>query len=129
MSFAIHEAMLIVGRIIIGIGAGVCTVVVPVYLNEISPPKLRGSIGVLAQLSFAIGMLISMIVGLFLSFVPGWRWLVGLGIAISLLQLSILPFAVQSPKVPLFNSSPLLFFLLLSPHAFCSLLCFCSGLR
>ena len=100
MSFAVNEAMLIVGRIILGIGAGVATVVAPVYFNEISPAKLRGTVGVLCQIAFTFGMLVSMIAGLFLSFVPGWRWLVGLGIAISLLQLCLLPFAVQTPKVP-----------------------------
>ncbi len=54
-SLAADESMMVIGRIILGIGGGVSTVVVPLYLNEISPSNYRGAVGVLHQLSITIG--------------------------------------------------------------------------
>ena len=99
MSASVNEGMMVAGRILLGIGGGTCTVVVPMYLNEISPAKYRGAIGVLTQLAFCVGLSISQILGLFLSYVPGWRWLVSVGALVSLIQMALLPFCVQSPKV------------------------------
>ena len=35
-------AILMVGRIIVGIGVGVASMIVPVYISEITPTELRG---------------------------------------------------------------------------------------
>jgi len=97
-ALAVNEGMLIAGRFIYGIGAGVATSVGPVYFNEISPSKLRGAVGALHEVSFNIGVLVSMICGLFLSTVPNWRWLVAIPCIFSVLQLIMMPFSVQTPK-------------------------------
>ena len=55
MSLSINSAMLVAARILVGMGGGVATVVVPMYLNEISPTNYRGAIGVLSQLAFTVG--------------------------------------------------------------------------
>jgi MFS family permease len=39
-----YSAMLL-GRFLIGVGCGAVTVIVPMYIAEISPPDLRGSLG------------------------------------------------------------------------------------
>lgn len=39
--------MLLVGRFVGGLGMGILTTVVPVYISEISPPEIRGSLLVL----------------------------------------------------------------------------------
>jgi len=98
MMFAVSTEMLLVARIIIGIGAGISTVIVPMYVGEVSPSKYRGGLGVLMQLSITLGISVSQIVGLGLSTVPGWRWLVGLTTFVALLQLILMPFCVQSPR-------------------------------
>jgi MFS family permease len=36
---------MLAGRFLVGIGCGAVTVIVPMYLAEVSPPELRGSLG------------------------------------------------------------------------------------
>ena len=47
---------LIAGRIVSGIGMGLCTTVTPTYLAEISPPKLRGFYSSFFQVFIALGI-------------------------------------------------------------------------
>ena len=50
------EYTLIAGRVISGIGMGICTTVTPTYLAEISPPKSRGFFCSFFQLFIAFGI-------------------------------------------------------------------------
>ena len=43
---------------------GIDTVVVPMYLSEISPTRLRGAFGTLNQFGVVFGMLVAYILGL-----------------------------------------------------------------
>jgi len=88
-----------VGRLVTGFGAGASSAVVPVYLNEISPARMRGAIGVVHQISFTTGIFIAQIAGLLLSEPPYWRVVLAIPCVFCLIQLAILPFGVQSPKV------------------------------
>jgi len=108
MGFAVNEAMLIAARIIVGVGCGISTVVVPMFLGEISPTNYRGAIGVLLQLSVTVGIMVSQLIGLALSYVPGWRWLVSLTFFFCIVQIVFLPFLTQTPRVspPLLPPSP-----------------------
>ena len=38
--------MLLVGRLVVGLAAGLNTVLVPIYISEIAPVNLRGALGV-----------------------------------------------------------------------------------
>ncbi|KAG8934984.1 hypothetical protein FRC02_008735 [Tulasnella sp. 418] len=51
---SVHTAMLIVGRLIAGVGEGMFLSAAGVYLIEISPPKLRGRISTMLQLFSAL---------------------------------------------------------------------------
>ena len=51
--------LLLIGRALVGIGAGATTVVIPVYLGEISPPAYRGMLGACNQLSIVISLLVA----------------------------------------------------------------------
>ena len=99
MSVAPSVWVLGLGRTLIGIGAGIATVVVPLYLGEISPSNLRGAIGVLTQLALTTGILVSQVLGLFMSDVPEWRWLVGIVGFLDIVQTVILPICPESPRV------------------------------
>lgn len=59
MMLALNVYWLIPARLIIGFASGVSSVVVPVYLGEISPPTLRGTVGTCTQFSLVIGILVS----------------------------------------------------------------------
>ncbi|KAK8866056.1 hypothetical protein IAR55_001207 [Kwoniella newhampshirensis] len=52
-------AVMIAGRILVGLGCGVGTVTVPVFLSEIAPPSIKRSLGIMNQVFIVIGMLIA----------------------------------------------------------------------
>ena len=59
LAAAVNMAMLVIGRLVLGLGVGIGTTVGPVYLSEIAPPKLRGTLNVIFQLLITIGILIA----------------------------------------------------------------------
>lgn len=86
------------GRIICGIGSGVCLVIVPIYLNEISPISIRGVVGVMTQLSCVLGILLAQLAGVYLSAVHLWRIILAIGAGLGLMQFIALWLTVESPK-------------------------------
>ena len=73
-------ALLLVGRLLIGIGIGVASMLTPLYLAEIAPAASRGAITSLNQLCITLGILVSYLVGYgFADATDGWRWMLGLG--------------------------------------------------
>ncbi|PIB02426.1 putative metabolite transport protein [Cercospora beticola] len=87
------------GRLVAGVGAGGATVVVPIYISEISPPDKRGFFGAFTQILTNCGILITQALGLFLSRGQGWRIILGVGGAIALAQMVGLVLGGQeSPK-------------------------------
>ncbi|KAH8897313.1 general substrate transporter [Thozetella sp. PMI_491] len=60
---AVHIAMLIVGRLINGIGAAQLLAVFPVYASEVAPPSIRGSLGGLQMLMIEMGIFLATAAG------------------------------------------------------------------
>lgn len=56
---AVDYGMLVAGRTIGGVGVGTLALGAPLYISEVSPPNLRGSLLVLEQFSIVIGAVIS----------------------------------------------------------------------
>ena len=73
-------AILIGGRIIVGLAIGLSSGSVPVYISEVSPPASRGWTVSLFQLSITVGILLAYIAGYALAAIEGWRWMFGLAI-------------------------------------------------
>ncbi|XP_052082052.1 solute carrier family 2, facilitated glucose transporter member 3-like isoform X1 [Mytilus californianus] len=92
--------MLIAGRLVIGICAGIFTGAAPLYLSEIAPISLRGFAGVFNQLAITFGVMISEILGL--QFILGtayyWKYAVGMTIVPMCLQLCTLIWCPESPR-------------------------------
>uniref|UniRef100_A0A646QID7 Solute carrier family 2, facilitated glucose transporter member 1 n=1 Tax=Hemiscolopendra marginata TaxID=943146 RepID=A0A646QID7_9MYRI len=97
--------MIIVGRLFIGISAGLNAGLTPMYLSEISPPHLRGAIGTTYQLVITISILVSNLLGLpqCLGTEDRWPLLLGLTIVPAIFQLATLPICPESPKYLLVN--------------------------
>ncbi|KAF8928134.1 sugar transporter [Dissophora ornata] len=89
---------MLAGRFVLGIGCGAVTVIVPMFLAEVSPPELRGSLGVMNQLGIVVGILFSQVLGLYFSTPSGWRIILITGVVLSVLQFFLLPFCVESPR-------------------------------
>jgi MFS transporter, SP family, galactose:H+ symporter len=71
-------SLLILGRIAVGIAIGIASEVTPLYISEMSPPRMRGSLVSLNQLAITIGIVISYLVDFGLSAFQGWRYMLGL---------------------------------------------------
>lgn len=85
-ALASHYWMLILGRVIVGFGIGIASVLVPQLLGEISPSDVRGALGVCNQLGVTVGLLLTNVVFYVLSEVEGgWRLTVGFVLYSSLL--------------------------------------------
>ena len=70
---------LTVGRFVVGLGIGISAVVVPAYLGELAPAKLRGRIVEVYEVVLCIGMLAAVLADAALAHAPNnWRWMVGL---------------------------------------------------
>jgi len=72
-------AVLVIGRLVIGLAIGFASGTAPVYVSEIAPPELRGRLVSLFQLSVTVGILTAYLVGLAFESIDGWRWMLGLG--------------------------------------------------
>ncbi|XP_053983411.1 solute carrier family 2, facilitated glucose transporter member 1-like isoform X2 [Hylaeus volcanicus] len=93
--------LLLVGRLIVGLSGGVATCVVPMYMAEIAPLRLRGAVGVLCQLGLTCGVFLGQIAGLdtVLGTETSWPFMLGLFIPLCVcalvLTIVVLP---ESPK-------------------------------
>ncbi|MGB5243428.1 MAG: sugar porter family MFS transporter [Lutimonas sp.] len=69
----------VIARIIGGIGIGGAILIAPVYIAEVAPPKLRGSLVSLNQLNIVIGISVAYFSNYFLKDLEGesWRWMLG----------------------------------------------------
>ena len=73
-------AVLLVGRVIMGVGVGGVSVCVPTYLSEIAPAEIRGRALTLNQLLIVIGLLVSYLVDLAFSGSGDWRAMFAVGL-------------------------------------------------
>ena len=69
----------IIARIIGGIGIGGAILIAPIYIAEIAPPKLRGSLVSFNQLNIVIGISVAYFSNYFLVNMEedSWRWMLG----------------------------------------------------
>lgn len=98
MTFAMDIYWLIPARLIIGFASGVSSVVVPVYLGEIAPPTLRGTLGTCTQFSMVIGILVSNLLAFPLSTLDRWRYLFAITPLLCIIQGIVSPFLLESPR-------------------------------
>ena len=74
MALAPNASVLLLGRLVVGLGIGLSAVVTPAYLGEISPAHLRGRIVESYEILLCIGMLLS--AGMDVALGSNWRWMV-----------------------------------------------------
>ncbi|CAI0429896.1 unnamed protein product [Linum tenue] len=78
---AMNVAMLIVGRILLGVGVGFGNEAVPLFLSEIAPVNHRGAVNILFQLFVTIGILFANLVNFAVSKVHPYGWRISLAVA------------------------------------------------
>lgn len=73
--------LMIFSRILLGLAVGAASALVPAYMSEMAPAKLRGRLSGINQTMIVSGMLLSYIVAFLLKDLPGtlaWRLMLGL---------------------------------------------------
>ncbi|MDX7951499.1 sugar porter family MFS transporter [Lichenihabitans sp. Uapishka_5] len=71
--------VLLIGRLLVGFGIGVSSMLSPLYLAETAPAETRGAMVSLNQLMITVGIVVSYLVGYAFASSGGWRWMLGLG--------------------------------------------------
>nr|VDD19373.1 unnamed protein product [Brassica rapa] len=90
---------MIVGRLLAGVGIGISSAIVPLYISEISPTEIRGALGSVNQLFICIGILAALIAGLPLAANPlWWRTMFGVAVIPSVLLAIGMGFSPESPR-------------------------------
>ncbi|KIW13120.1 hypothetical protein PV08_08307 [Exophiala spinifera] len=90
---------MILGRSIVGLAIGGASLIVPLYISELSPSHLRGRLVTTTLLFITGGQVIAYLVGWAFSTTPGgWRWMVGLGSAPAVAQMAMLLFMPETPR-------------------------------
>lgn len=82
MALAGSYEVLIVGRVITGIGVGTGLTIAPLYMAELSPKRMRGALVSLTEVSINVGVLLGFVMGWALSGLDvtvSWRVMLGLG--------------------------------------------------
>jgi MFS family permease len=90
----------IIARIIGGIGIGGAILIAPIYIAEIAPPKLRGSLVSFNQLNIVIGISVAYFSNYFLVNWgdESWRWMLGVEAVPALVYFLALFSVPRSPR-------------------------------
>ena len=102
--------MIVLFRIVGGVGVGVASVIAPAYIAETSPARIRGRLGSLQQLAIVSGIFISLAIDYLLQHLAGgsektlwlgleaWRWMF-LMMAVPAVIYGLLTFTIpESPR-------------------------------
>ena len=91
--------VLILSRILVGLAVGIVNFVVPLYLSEVSPKQLRGTLVSLYQWAITAGILFSYIINAaFAQAVYSWRWMLFAGIVPGMVLLIGMMFLSDTPR-------------------------------
>ncbi|KAJ4826116.1 hypothetical protein Tsubulata_044252 [Turnera subulata] len=90
---------ILLGRFLVGLGIGVNTVLVPIYISEVAPTKYRGSLGSLCQIGTCLGIITSLFLDIPSETDPHWwRTILYIASAPGLVLTLGMQFAVDSPR-------------------------------
>ncbi|XP_036385840.1 solute carrier family 2 member 11, like [Megalops cyprinoides] len=97
---AMSFEMILVGRLLYGINAGVSLTVHTMYMVECAPKRLRGLVGVSVASFVSMGKFCGQLMGLreLLGTEERWPWLLAFNGLTGLIQLLSLPFLPESPR-------------------------------
>lgn len=74
VTFAVHMAMLVIGRVVLGVGVGFATQATPLYLSEMAPFKLRGALNIMFQLAVTVGILAAQLINFGTQHLKPYGW-------------------------------------------------------
>jgi sugar porter (SP) family MFS transporter len=96
-AFSPSYGVLVGARVIIGLAVGSASMVVPLYIGEVAPPRVRGALVSFNQLAITSGILISYLVDYSLASSQNWRLMFGLAAIPAILMFTGMLFQRESP--------------------------------
>jgi sugar porter (SP) family MFS transporter len=96
-AFSPSYGVLVGARVIIGLAVGSASMVVPLYIGEMVPPRMRGALVSFNQLAITSGILASYLVDYGLASSQNWRLMFGLAAIPAILMFSGMLFQRESP--------------------------------
>ena len=91
-------AMFLVARFVVGVAVGVASMLTPLYIAELAPPKVRGALVTLNQLAIVTGIVVAYYVDYLFSGSSNWRAMFISAVIPSLILLVALIFLPESPR-------------------------------
>ncbi|XP_074872378.1 proton myo-inositol cotransporter isoform X2 [Carettochelys insculpta] len=100
LAAAQDKETLLGGRIVVGLGIGVASMTVPVYIAEVAPPHLRGRLVTINTLFITGGQFFASVVDGAFSYLAkdGWRYMLGLSAVPAIIQFFGFLFLPESPR-------------------------------
>lgn len=97
---ATNVSLFIAARVIGGLGIGISTVVAPMYISEIAPPKYRGRLAGMFQFNIVFGILVAFVSNALLAGIGenAWRWMLGVAAFPSLIYAAFCFGLPESPR-------------------------------
>ncbi|MEU7021598.1 sugar porter family MFS transporter [Streptomyces sp. NPDC046203] len=88
---------LVAARVVLGLAVGSASSLVPLYLAEVAPARLRGRLITVNQIMLTAGILVSYLINLWFAGDADWRAMFGAGLVPSVVMLIGLFFVPESP--------------------------------
>nr|XP_060515684.1 proton myo-inositol cotransporter [Panthera onca] len=100
LAAANNKETLLAGRLVVGLGIGIASMTVPVYIAEVSPPNLRGRLVTINTLFITGGQFFASVVDGAFSYLQkdGWRYMLGLAAIPAAIQFFGFLFLPESPR-------------------------------
>ncbi|KAJ9185117.1 hypothetical protein P3X46_004781 [Hevea brasiliensis] len=99
MAVAPAPWVIVVGRVLVGLGVGMTSMNSPLYISETSPAKIRGALVSINGFLLTFGQFLSYLINLAFTKAPGtWRWMLGVCALPALLQFMLMLWLPESPR-------------------------------
>ncbi|MCW4000138.1 MAG: sugar porter family MFS transporter [Candidatus Bathyarchaeota archaeon] len=96
----------VVGRVLIGVAIGLASFIVPMYISELAPERIRGALVSLNQLFVTLGILVSYGVDNIFSASGAWKDMFAVGLIPAAILLVGIAFMPNSPRWLVFKHQP-----------------------
>ncbi|XP_073150962.1 inositol transporter 4-like [Henckelia pumila] len=99
MAAAVGPWMIIIGRILVGLGVGMASMTAPLYISEASPARIRGALVSTNGLLITGGQFLAYLINLAFTNTHGtWRWMLGVAGVPAVVQIILMMSLPESPR-------------------------------
>ncbi|WP_319517969.1 sugar porter family MFS transporter [uncultured Martelella sp.] len=104
-ALAFNQYILTLARLLIGVGIGASAMTAPMFLAEVAPARIRGTIVSAFQLMITIGIMVSYMSDAAFGGSGDWRWMIGVGVFPSIIALVGILLSPETPRWLTLNSN------------------------